>query len=390
MNSEYFKNNTFLHIIHNGGWQYFDAYDRFENGFDFFNLFNLPSWRAGEFCDPVYRNRINCMATGIHFADRVITVSPSYAIQIEYACDGMEHILHNVIGISNAIGRNFRENIIGRFNESGFVEKNYEPLVELIKTNPVLLKKIESRYPEILTGAFSPEKIGEPVRMAITVRMRNKLLFQFEHGLDVDPDIILFCMIHRIAEQKGFQLLLEASEGLFRHLGCQACIGGAVASGDNRGHELASGLHQLASYYRKNVNFSEGYLEVAIPLLSSDIFCMPSMHEPGGISQLEAFAAGCLVVARATGGLRDTITPIQLQGQSVKGNGFLFSDYHSWAFYDAMQRAVEFFKNNPPEVIQAARLNAENSAYYWDKPARRYIKTIYGLTETIRIFEDES
>ena len=390
MNNEYFKNNTFLHIIHNGGWQYFDVYDRFENGFDFFYLFNLPSWRANEFCDPVYGNRLNCMAAGIRFADRVITVSPSYATQIEYACDGMERILKNVTGISNAIGRDFRQNIQARFDMSGFVEKNYAPFVESIKNNPALLEKIETRYPEILTVALHPENIKDEMRRAITVRMRNKLLFQFERNLKVDPDTVLFCMIHRISEQKGFQLLLESSEGLFKHLGYEAFIGGAVASGDNRGRELATGLYQMQSFYRETVIFSEGYQEVAIPLLSADIFCMPSMHEPGGISQLEAFATGCLVVARATGGLRDTVIPIQIQDGKVNGNGFLFSDYHSWAFYDAMQRAMDFFRNNPAEIIQAARFNAEKSVYYWDKPARKYIETIYDMTETIRILDDET
>ncbi len=49
-------------------------------------------------------------------------------------------------------------------------------------------------------------------------RMRNKLMIQMERGFAVDPDIVLMCMIHRISEQKGFQLLLEASEGLFRNL----------------------------------------------------------------------------------------------------------------------------------------------------------------------------
>ena len=109
--SSHFRRNTFLHIIHNGGWQYFDAYHRVENGFDLFNLFNLPSWTAGDFCDPVHPERLNCMAAGIRFADRAITVSPSYAKQIEYACDGLERILQGVIGISNAIGSDFRSGL---------------------------------------------------------------------------------------------------------------------------------------------------------------------------------------------------------------------------------------------------------------------------------------
>ncbi len=71
--------------------------------------------------------------------------------------------------------------------------------------------------------------------------------------------------------------------------------------------------------------------------------------------------------------------------KNVEGNGFLFSDYTPWAFYDAMSRASAFFKTNPDEIIMKARLNAERSAYFWDRPARQYIERIYDLTETVRI-----
>ena len=58
-------------------------------------------------------------------------------------------------------------------------------------------------------------------------------------------------MIHRLTEQKGFQLLLEASHGVFSLLGYQGIIGGAVAGGDERGEDLARGLLKLADYYPK-------------------------------------------------------------------------------------------------------------------------------------------
>jgi glycogen synthase len=131
-------------------------------GFDLFNLFNLPSWRAGDFCDPVFGGRLNCMATGIRFADRTITVSPSYAGQIEYACDGLEKILRNVIGISNAIGKDFRRNINRRFERSGFLERNYGMLMERIKESSGLREKLESRFPEILQGPSPPNPLIIP------------------------------------------------------------------------------------------------------------------------------------------------------------------------------------------------------------------------------------
>lgn len=374
----------FLHVVHNGGWQYFDSFNFYENGKNLFELFNLPSWRANEFADPHHPERINCMATGIRFADKVVTVSPSYAMQIERASDGLEVLLHNVLGISNAIGSDFRKRIDRRFDESGFEEENYPRLLEAISRNDSLGEKINTRYPEIKEGMEKIKSLEDPVRRYILLRTMRKLMLQVQKNLAVDPDIMLLSMIHRISEQKGFQLLLEASEGIFKHLGCQIIIGGAVSSGDNRGGEIAHGLYLLGQYYPDRVSVTFGFQDVSIPLLATDFFCMPSMNEPGGISQLEAFACGCFVIARATGGLRDTVFPLRVKGDDVEGNGFLFTDFNTWAFYDAVERAYRFYSNSNDEVIYKARINAENSVSYWDKPARKYIEELYRFKEIIR------
>ena len=386
-NNPNFMATTFMHIIHNGGWQYFDAYTRWEKGFDLFSLFNLPSWKQNDFSDPVHGDRINCMASGIRFADRSITVSPSYAKQIEYQCDGLEHILHNVIGISNAVGRDLRQRIMRKFTDSKFIEYNYSKLASEIKKNAVLRAKIIKRYPEIQKGIAAVKAIADPKRQYIVSRMMNKLMLQVERNLDVDPDKLLFVMIHRVTEQKGFQLVLDASEGIFKELGFQCIAGGGVSSGDRKGEEMAHGLWLLSQYYPKSASISLGFQEVSVPLLACDLFCMPSMSEPGGISQLEALCCGALVVARATGGLRDTIFPLRRAGDKIDGNGFLFSDFTSWAFYDAMERAAKFFRDNDEDMIYQARMNAEKSVYFWDRPARQYIEKCYDLKEIVRTFD---
>ena len=381
---EAFSRNTFVHLIHNGGWQYFDSYHRYEGGFDNFRLFNLPAETARQFADPSDGRKLSCMASGVRFADRVFTVSPSYARQIETACDGLEVLLHDVIGVSNAIGGDFVDRIRNIFEGSGFVERYYPGLVERAAEDASLGGKLAARFPEILRGPRRCETISDLRRRRISTRMRNKLLLQLQRGFTVDPDRVLFTMIHRIAEQKGYQLLLESSEGLFRDLGFQGIVGGQTASGDQRGEELARGLLRLCDYYRQEVDVSIGFQDVSIPLLASDIFLMPSLHEPGGISQLEAMACGCLIVARATGGLRDTVTPLTIKGRSVSGNGFLFSDFSSWSFYDAMNRCAAFFRVADDEEIDRARRNAERAVFFWDKSARQYVEHLYGIKEIIR------
>ncbi|HEB33264.1 MAG TPA: glycogen synthase [Spirochaetes bacterium] len=381
--SPVFRRTSFLHIIHNNGWKYFDTYNRYVNDLDLFSLFNLPSWQAENFCDPSDAGRINCMAAGARFSDRVITVSPSYARQIETGCDGLEHEMNDVIGINNAIGRDFTRRIKQRFKKSGFVEACYSGLLDRVRKDSKLLEKIEARYPEILQGARSCESIKNKVKRETLTRARNKMLLQVRHGFTVDPDKIIFTMIHRIVEQKGFQLLLKASEGIFKNLDFQGIIGGPIPTRDQKCEEIAHGLTLLGNYYTDCVHVNIGFLDVSIPLLCSDVFLMPSLYEPGGIAQIEAFACGCLVVARATGGLIDTVRPISIKGEAVEGNGFLFEDFTPGSFYDAMLRCSSFFKQADEKMLFKARARARKAVFYWDRPAGKYITEIYNIKEII-------
>jgi len=137
-----FSRTHFLFVIHNGGWQYFDAFHRFENGMDLYSLLNLPPQYLDKFLDPYNPAKLNLMATGIRFSDRVLTVSPSYARQIEVACDGLEHLLHNVIGISNAIDADFYQKVTRRVRETHFVDTYLPELKARVDADGELRKKL--------------------------------------------------------------------------------------------------------------------------------------------------------------------------------------------------------------------------------------------------------
>ncbi len=381
--AERFASTSFVHVIHNGGWQYFDCYGRYEDGADLFGLFNLPGHHASRFTDPRDDGLFNLMAAGIRFADRVFTVSPSYAQQIEQNCDGLEPLLEDVIGINNGISRNFRRGVRQRLSRSGVVEHQYPRLRARVAEDPLLRAKLERRFPELLADDPDGVRFRSQTRRDEVTRMRTKLLAQLEYGLTVDPDQVLYVMIHRVSDQKGFQLLLEASEGIFRNLGVQAIVGGPIAPNDHRAEELAAGMHALMEYYPGAVATRIGYQEISLPLLAADAFLMPSQFEPGGISQLEAMSCGCLVVAHATGGLRDTVTPLQLRGSTVSGYGVLFGDYQPDAFLDAMTRCTWFFRHATAAQIRRARNNARRNIVYWDGAARRYLEELHALQETI-------
>ncbi len=377
-----FDRASLVHIVHNGGWQYFDAYHRFEKGTDLFRMFNLGDHEYWRFEDPSDSGRINCMASGIRSADRIVTVSPSYADQIRIGSDGMERILHDVTGINNGVGIDFRLRALEKMQEDNFIQRNLKSFKAAVAKDLLLKEQLEEKYPELIQPE-SVDTMRAGRRRQILERMRIKLLVQLSRGLQVDPDAPLCVMIHRLTEQKGFQLLLEASHGIFSTLGYQGIIGGAVAGGDDRGDELARGLLRLADFFPRQVSVGIGYQDVRIPLLGADIFLMPSMHEPGGISQLEAFACGAFVCARATGGLKDTVVSLVRSGRTLQGNGVLFSDYSAPALYDAMQRFHRIFTEETPEKLSAARETMIRNVYSWREPAEKYRELVYSTREII-------
>ena len=378
-----FADTGFVHIIHNGGWQYFDCYDRYEEGADLFGLFNLPFELAPRFTDPRNPAQFNLMAAGIRFADRVFTVSPTYARQIERDCDGLEGLLHDVVGINNGIGKDFRRGVGQRLARSGLERRHAASLKERIDADRALRDKLGRRFPELLGREGEPVRFRSQARRDEVFRMRTKLLAQIEYGLTVDPDRVLYVMIHRVSDQKGFQILLDASQGIFRDLGVQAILGGPIAPNDHRAEQLAAGMRALMEYYPGSVAARIGYQEISLPLLAADAFLMPSEFEPGGISQLEAMSCGCIVVAHATGGLRDTVTPLHVSGASVRGCGVLFGDYHAGAFLDAMARCTWFFRHATASQIRRARNNARRSIVWWDRAAQRYQQELHALKETV-------
>ncbi len=379
-----FARATRFHIIHNCGWQYFDSYHRYENDSDILTMLNLPKDAERFFIDPVDHSKINCMAAGIRATEQVITVSPSYAEQIRYQADGLERVIHHAAGISNGVGVDFAERAEERIGESGFRERSYPILAKRLAADPGLRHRVIAHYPEVPEGFDACSKIEDPVRRLGAVRLLYKLLLQCDRGLDIDPDIPLFVMIHRITEQKGFQLLLSSSERIARTLGFQGIVGGSVSGGDQRGSELAEGLRSLGNFYPGRIQAGIGFQDVSAPLFGADVFLMPSLQEPGGISQLESMACGCFVIARATGGLRDTVRPISVGSDGrVRGNGFLFSDYTPEALFDAMERCLRFLKDSDPRAVTDARHRMMQEVYSWDNPASEYVHLVYGSKEIL-------
>ena len=316
--ADFYKNMKSVLSIHNIEFQ-----GRF-NPYEMGNLFGLDN----KYFDAlIYNGDLNLLKGAIQLADRINTVSETYAREIldPYFSYGLDKILiveqGKLKGILNGID-------IEKFNP---------------KTDPII-----------------------PINYDIHTfedKVKNKLELQKELGLEVSEDIPLIGMVTRLTHQKGIDLLLQASEDILR-TGAQLVV---LGTGDAH---YESALRSLENYRHDRVRsillFSN---EMSAKIYaSSDIFLMPSKTEPCGLSQLISLRYSTVPVVHSVGGLRDTVIPFT----GVEGNGFTFESFQSGDMMDAIYRAVTCFYQSPGEWNQIIQNNL-NKDVSWEKSAKQYL-----------------
>ena len=316
--AEFYKDMKSVLSIHNIEFQ-----GRF-NPYEMGNLFGLEN----KYFDAlIYNGDLNLLKGAIQLADRVNTVSETYAREIldPYFSYGLDKILTveqgKLRGILNGID-------VDKFNP---------------KTDPMIpvnydLKTFEDK-------------------------VQNKLAFQKEMDLEVNADIPLIGMVTRLTHQKGIDLILQASEEILK-TGAQLVI---LGTGDAH---YESALRSLEHYRHDRVRsillFSN---EMSAKIYAaSDLFLMPSKTEPCGLSQLISMRYGTVPVVHRVGGLRDTVIPFT----GVEGNGFTFESFQAGDMMDAIYRAVTCFYQSPDEWKQIIKNNLQKDVS-WEQSAKKYL-----------------
>ena len=316
--AEFYKDMKSVLSIHNIEFQ-----GRF-NPYEMGNLFGLEN----KYFDAlIYNGDLNLLKGAIQLADRVNTVSETYAREIldPYFSYGLDKILRveqgKLRGILNGID-------VDKFNP---------------KTDPMI-----------------------PVNYDLNTfedKVQNKLAFQKEMALEVNADIPLIGMVTRLTHQKGIDLILQASEEILK-TGAQLVI---LGTGDAH---YESALRSLEHYRHDRVRsillFSN---EMSAKIYAaSDLFLMPSKTEPCGLSQLISMRYGTVPVVHRVGGLRDTVIPFT----GVEGNGFTFESFHAGDMMDAIYRAVTCFYQSPDEWKQIIKNNLQKDVS-WEQSAKKYL-----------------
>jgi starch synthase len=173
-------------------------------------------------------------------------------------------------------------------------------------------------------------------------------------GLAPNADTLLFGMVARLTPQKGVDLVLELAD----HIPGQLAVLGTGA------RELEEALQAAARRHPDRVAFVRGFDEALAHIVEAgaDAFLMPSRFEPCGLNQMYSQRYGTLPVARATGGLADTI----LDGET----GFLFDAAEPAALGAALGRAAELYEEK--QRWRRMQRDAMSRDFSWAAPARRY------------------
>lgn len=320
-----------LFTIHNLAYQgSFWHYDMPLTGLDW-RLFN---WRQLEF-----HGHLNFMKAGLVFSDLLSTVSPTYAKEIqtpELGC-GLDGLL-----------RSRREDLYGIVNS-----------IDMDAWSPTREPMLAERY---------------DASTAVQGKEACKAQLQRIASLPERPEVPLFAQIGRLDPQKGWDLLAEVADDVLRGDVQMVVLG----TGLPRYHDL---LDLLAD---KHSGKLRAFLEFSNTLshqieAGADIFLMPSLYEPCGLTQLYSLAHGTVPIVRATGGLADTVvdaTPQTLADGTA--TGFVFREPNARELRATIDRALALWPDR--ELWNRLIQNGMRGDWSWDKSAEQYAR----LYEVIR------
>ena len=277
-----------------------------------------------------YYGGIGFLKAGLQFADRITTVSPTYAAEIRtpaggVGLDGLLRARADVLsGILNGVDTNV--------------------------WNP-------SRD-QHLAATFDVDRLAE--------RAANKAALQARLGLRRDQAKLLFGVISRMSAQKGIDLLLAALPVLLGGGGQLVVLGSGEVP-------LEAGLRAAATANPDDVGVQTGYDEGLAHLIQGgcDALLMASRFEPCGLTQLCAMRYGTLPVVAHVGGLCDTVIDANEMALAAGiGTGFHFSPVTSEMLAAAILRALSVWRQ--PDVWRRLQRNAMQTDVSWHQPAARY------------------
>ena len=271
----------------------------------------------------------NYLKGGIVYADRVTTVSNSYAEEIKMPFYG-----EKLDGLMNA-----KANCL-----SGIVNG-----IDYDDYNPATDPHIEKKYD---IDNFRKEKV------------KNKLALQRELNLTQDAHTMMIGIVSRLTDQKGFDLVAYVMDEL-----CQDAIQIVVLG---TGEEKYENMFRHFEWkYQGKVSANIYYSDPLSHRIyaSCDAFLMPSLFEPCGLSQLMSLRYGTLPIVRETGGLKDTVEPYNEYDKT--GTGFSFTNYNAHEMMATVRYAERIYYDRKRDWNKMVE-RAMSQDFSWGNSAKQY------------------
>ena len=287
-----------------------------------------------------YHGQLSFIKGGLVFADRINTVSPAYAREIqtpEFGC-GLDGLLrHRQAALSGIL--------------NGIDTKEWNP-----GTDPFLAQTYNRR--------------------SLASKAVNKSALQQNLGLQLNADVLLIGFVGRLVEQKGVDILLDGLEKILT-LPIQLAL---LGSGDNR---FETAFLNTAELHPDTVAVKIGYSESLAHQIEAgaDVFLMPSRFEPCGLNQMYSMHYGTPPVVRSVGGLADTVTDSNATNLAAKtATGFVFSGDKGNDLYQTLARACDLYPDKSQwKTIQLAGMGHDFS---WQNSAQEYLKLYNAAAKT--------
>ncbi|MDQ7977833.1 glycogen synthase GlgA [Paraburkholderia sp. SARCC-3016] len=295
-----------------------------------FGMLGLPSDFFG--IDGIeFYGQMSFLKAGLYFSDRLTTVSPTYAREIQTLAQGgglhglLRQRTHDLSGILNGVDYTV-----------------WKPSTDTL---------LPARYTD--------------TRLAGKRACKTSLQARF--GLPQKSDVLLFGVVSRLTEQKGLDLLLAALPEIIRRGGQLVVFG----TGDPA---LETGLQRVAQTHPESVAVELGFDETLAHAIiaGSDVVAVPSRFEPCGLTQLYALAYGTLPLVHRVGGLADTVVDASLENLADEAaTGFVFDRFEPEALAAAIRRAFALYARR--SEWKATQQRAMREDFGWSTSAGRYL-----------------
>ena len=282
------------------------------------------------------KDAVNFMLGALNYADCITTVSPTYAEEVRdsFFGEGLEEVFNRRASIFSGI-------------VNGIDYDAYNPLTD---------KNIFVNYD---INTYEKKK-------------KNKFALQKELGLSERDDVCIIGLVSRLTDQKGMDLLCPIFEEMINSLDIQFIL---LGQGDKKYEDA---FRYFENKYKGKVSSSICFSEARSRRIyaASDLFLVPSVFEPCGLSQLIAMRYLSLPIVRKTGGLKDTVEPYNKF--TKEGTGFAFQNINAHELLFTIKEAVTLFYDDK-ETFKTLVKNAASKDFSWKKSAKEYKKLYKNL-----------